>query len=95
MYHLIQVQDVLGFESSQREVAQQTDKQVQQLMDELKKNAKVTVDESYFGSPVQTITPGGPGAAPGGAAPGGAPAGQPQQPGQPRPAQPGTGGNPK
>jgi peptidyl-prolyl cis-trans isomerase C len=100
-YHLIQVQDVLGFESSQREVAQQTDKQVQQLLEELKKNAKVDVDESYFGPPIQPITPAGPtGAAPGGqgaapGAPGAAPAGQPQPQSGQQPGQPGAGGNPK
>jgi peptidyl-prolyl cis-trans isomerase C len=78
-YHLIQVQDVLGFESSQREVAAQTDKQVQQLMDDLKKNTKIDVDESFFGPPLPTDVKGAPGTA-GGApgAPGAAPAGQPQ-----------------
>jgi peptidyl-prolyl cis-trans isomerase C len=84
-YHLIQVQDVLGFESSQRDVAAQTDKQVQQLMDDLKKNTKISVDESFFGPPLGTGTATG--------APGAAPAGQ-GQPGQ-QPPQPATGGTSK
>jgi hypothetical protein len=66
-------------------VAAQTDKQVQQLMDDLKKNTKISVDEGFFGPPLGTGARAG--------APGAAPAGQPQS-GQ-QPPQPGTGGNPK
>jgi len=94
---------VLGFESSQREVAAQTDKQVQQLMDDLKKNAKINVDEGYFGPPMPTGAqgaagaPGAPGETPGAApAPqGAAPAGQPQPKSAQQPSQPGAGGNQK
>ena len=84
-YHLIQVQDVLGFDAVQRDVAAQTDKQVQQLMDDLKKNTKISVDEGFFGPPLEMAAPAG--------APGAAPAGK-GQPGQ-QPPQPATGGNPK
>jgi peptidyl-prolyl cis-trans isomerase C len=82
-YHLIQVQDVLGFESSQRDVAAQTEKQVQQLMDDLKKNTKIVVDEGFFGPPIQTAAPAG---VPG--APSAAPAGQGQPGQQPSPQSP-------
>lgn len=80
-YHLIQVQDVLGFESVQRDVAGQTDEQMKQLIGDLKKNAKIEVDEGYFGPPAPASSaagaPGGPGA--------------PSAPGQPPAPQPGTG----
>ena len=48
-YHIIQVQDILGFEDMQGDVAQQSGPQMQQLLDDLRKNSKVQVDEGYFG----------------------------------------------
>jgi len=90
-YHLIQVQDVLGFEAVQRDVAAQTDNQVKQLMDDLKKNTKVEIDEIYFGPPAPTSAPAGAAAAGSPAAPG-APGTTPSQQPQQRPA---AGGAPK
>jgi peptidyl-prolyl cis-trans isomerase C len=85
-WHIIQVQDLLTFNDVQRDVAAKTEPQLNQLIEELKKNAKVEVDESYFGPAVATPTaPGAQGAA--GAAPGAA-GQQPQQ-------QPGTKAPPK
>ena len=91
-YHLIQVQDVLGFESAQRDVAAQMESQTKQFIEDLRKNAKCEVDEGYFGPPVQQQpapgaagVPGVPGAGGGnprggaGATPGQPPQGQPPQ----------------
>jgi len=50
-----------------------------------KKNTKISVDEGFFGPPLEMAAPAG--------APGAAPAGK-GQPGQ-QPPQPATGGNPK
>jgi peptidyl-prolyl cis-trans isomerase C len=77
-YHIIQVQNILGFEDLQQEIAAQSNPQVQKLVDELKKTTPVQLDESYFGPAPQAAQPQG---APG--APGAAPAGaqQPPEPG--------------
>jgi peptidyl-prolyl cis-trans isomerase C len=83
-WHIIQVQDQLTFNDVQRDVAARTEPQLTQLIEDLKKNTKVDVDESYFGP--ATAAPGGagaPGAGAGAGAPGAAPAGgaaQPQPP---------------
>jgi peptidyl-prolyl cis-trans isomerase C len=87
-YHLIQVQEVFGFDDVQRDVAAQSDKQVQELLEGLKKDTKVEVDESYFGPPQAQPGQGGPRSPGGAAAVPGARQAQPQQ-------QPGAGQNQK
>ena len=74
-YHIIQVTNVLSFDELQQDIAGQSSPQIQQLVEELRKNTNVQLDESYFG-PAQAA-PGGPGApgAPGGPGPQGAPGG--------------------
>ena len=80
-YHIIQVQDILSFEDVQNEVAGQSNAQIQQMMEELRKKTPVQVDESYFGPPLAApgIPPGTGQQAPG--QPGAQ--GQPGAPGQP------------
>jgi parvulin-like peptidyl-prolyl isomerase len=79
-YHIIQVQNRLGFEDVQQDVAAQSNTQVQKLVEDLKKTTPVQVDESYFG-PAPSAQPAGAGApagAPGATGtPGAAPAGAP------------------
>ena len=76
-WHIIQVQDQLTFNDVQRDVAARTEPQLNQLLDDLKKNTKVDVDESYFGPAMATPAPQGAAPAAGGGA--GAGAGQPSQ----------------
>ena len=80
-YHIIQVQDILSFEDVQNEVAGQSNAQIQQMMEELRKKTPVQVDESYFGPPMAApgIPPGTGQQAP--VQPGAQ--GQPGAPGQP------------
>ena len=90
-YHIIQVQKVLSFDELQSEIAGQSNPQIQQLVEDMRKSANVQIDEVYFGPPL--ATPGGAGAgARGGAAAGGAaaPGGAGAAPGTttPRPQQP-------
>ena len=85
-YHIIQVQDILSFEDVQNEVAGQSNTQIQQMMEELRKKTPVQVDESYFGPPLAApgVPPGTGQQAPG--QPGAQ--GQPSQPGAPGTAAP-------
>ena len=80
-YHIIQVQETLSFNDVQRDVAARTQPEVDKMIAELRKNAKVVVDDSYFGPALPA--PGAQGA------PGGAP-GAPGAAQQPQPAGPGT-----
>lgn len=85
-YHVIQVQNILSFEDVQQEIAAQSNPQIQKLVEDLRKNTNVQLDESYFGP--APAAPGGAGlppGAPGGAGPG--PGGnnpQPTPPPQPQ-----------
>ena len=48
-YHLIQVQDILSFEDLQGDIANQSNPQVQKMVEDLRKGSNVQVDEGYFG----------------------------------------------
>lgn len=88
-YHIIQVTNVLSFDELQQEIASQSNAQIMKMVEDLRKNTNVQVDESYFGpAPAAPGAAGGPGTpgAPGapGTAPGSAGAANPQQPAPPQ-----------
>ena len=65
-YHIIQVTDVLTFDELQQDIASQNSPQIQKMVEDLRKNANVQIDEGYFGpapapKPAAGI-PGAPGA---------------------------------
>jgi hypothetical protein len=65
-YHIIQVTDVLSFDELQQDIASQNSPQIQKMVEDLRKNANVQIDEGYFGpapapKPAAGI-PGAPGA---------------------------------
>jgi peptidyl-prolyl cis-trans isomerase C len=67
-YHIIQVTDILTFDELQQDIASQNSPQIQKMVEDLRKNANVQIDESYFGPapaprPAQGV-PGAPGAQP-------------------------------
>lgn len=68
-YHIIQVTNVLSFDELQQEIAGQSNAQIMKMVEDLRKNTNVQVDESYFGTapgaPGTPGIPGAPGAAPG------------------------------
>jgi len=85
-YHIIQVTDVLTFDELQQDIASQNSPQIQKMVDDLKKNANVQIDESYFGpAPAPKPAAGIPGApgAPGAAGEPGAPGTAPRPQGAP------------
>jgi len=93
-YHIIQVQRILPFEEIQRDMAEQSSPQIQKLVEDLRKNTNVQVDESYFGpAPTPQSAPAAPGGAGATGGPGPGPGGLPGTPGTaPQPAPPAPGG---
>jgi peptidyl-prolyl cis-trans isomerase C len=69
-YHIIQVTDVLSFDELQQDIANQNSPQIKKMVEDLRKNGNVQIDEGYFGperAPKATTgipgAPGAPGAA--------------------------------